>query len=732
LRDFLKDSSRGANDSFFAPAAAKRFAGYANGGKHHLARSLLGKHAGTLYQPQLGGNVAETWLSVAEACERTGWTARNLRRAVTAEHRRADADGKGRIYPLSLLPHFAQIKHAELLARESCAITVREETALQHSQTAKESTPRRPAIVTEQKRELVARRLAAIAELLEFHKLRKRATRREFLRERGVDTFAKLAQRAADLSGAAKSGRHLQRWLRDYLEWGEPGLAGVIREDRGKSHFFENHPTAGLFIRSKFQTERLTYRLAWKALKREWKKIGEKGDPPCYDAVRRYLQASTPKEALMLAREGERALVAKGVPTIIRDRSEILANDWWILDHRVHDVFVYNQIFPDDVIERGKMYRIWLTAVYDWGSQKLVGAIWAPTPSSRTIGAALRMAIANVGLPRNLYWDNGKDFKAVGRSLRTPQIDDLLASQQIEISETTPFNARSKPIESYFTRWSKQFDVIWGRAYCGNQPKNCSEPCRGAQRLHAEWLAESRAKTIIPPDSLYLEAALQRVDEFNDEALEPLDGRTPNRVFDEQCPPDRRRHADRNVIARLFWQRDERMVNQGGCVQLNNVRYEPVDEESFVALQAAWKTYVAIARDPYDLSTAMAFDKESGELLGELRIQEAVPQSPHGNLSIDGIKAGQRRKRAVVRHAKLYLAAMEAAAAANGWKTEVEYLIERARGVRTGTDARILGAAPGAGFSAPQLPAAARPQLAPAFVSDGVADDDFGPVELEK
>jgi hypothetical protein len=364
------------------------------------------------------------------------------------------------------------------------------------------------------------------------------------------------------------------------------------------------------------------------------------------------------------------------------------------------------------------MYRPWMTMVWDWGSRRVMGMIWAPTPSSRTINASIRMAVAESGLPRNFYWDNGKDFQAVGRVLVGDVLSGILAANSVEITNALPFNARSKPIEPFFQRISQGFDRKWGVAYCGPRPELCSAKCREAQKEHKLFYEGKSHDTPLRPERELFMAGAQEVDEYNAEANPLLDGRSPNEVFNQQCPAESRRMVDRRMLDQLFWRRDKRVVHQGGCVELNNLRYEPRDDASFATLLGKWKQEVVIARDPWDLGIAAAFDID-GEFLGELQVQQMVQQSPHGRLSVDGIKAMARRRGAMLHSAQAYVSALAQMTQANGWKSEVDSLLDRAGVLNTGTDGRGLANAPGASAA---LPAArAQKRLAPSpFVSDAV------------
>lgn len=632
----------------------------------------------------------------------TGWVPRTIQRKVkTGKLKARPAQkplGKGKIgseYAFSSLDAWAQKCVTELIPKETAIAGATAEKQLDAADAP--HAKRERGDVTERFRERVSNRLPVLLELSKTGIDPRRDKRRFNKHVRAV---------------AAKHGLtfwRLKRWFKKYEARGNVGLAPKLREDEGISRYFREHPKTAQFCLSKAVGEpNLTDHDVWRALLREWAGLGEAGEPPSYRTVARYLKDKVRPDVTILAREGAREYQRIAVPTIVRDQSKILANDWLNLDHRIHDALVWNASFGVDLIEPRKMYRLWMTLVWDWGSRKIVGMMWAPTPSSRTINAAVRMAVREYGLPRNFYWDNGKDFQAVGRVLLSDDLAGILKTNSVEITTALPFNARSKPIEPFLQLFSHGFDRKWGVAYCGSRPQLCSGKCREAQKQHEAFFAGRAPNTPLPSDKDFIIAAAQFVDEYNAEGNQLLGGRSPNEVFEEQCPASSRRMVDSRALDRLFWQRDTRIVRQGGCVELNNLRYEPRDDASFSALLSKWKQEVTIARDPYDLGIAVAFDANSGEFLGELQVQELVEQTPHGRLSVDGIRAMARRRGAMLRTAQAYIKSLELSAQVNGWKSESDSLLERARGIKTGTDGReiVRAVAPGSGDQA--APRAAR------------------------
>jgi transposase InsO family protein len=660
--------------------------------------------------------VSETWVSFERVLELTGMRRRWLFKQVSAgmiasrpssEIRR---NGKPqRAYLLSSLPEAAQLRHAEQISK-ACTIVVTPDAILERPPAAKPAREHNTrGMVPAQLKGEFETRYRAIEPLVLFGRRRKgeRAGRFEW-QGAVMTTFGELLSYQSGKCGV--SAQTISRWYKRYRDGGDPGLVRDLRADYKHSHFFEKHGAAAAFAQSKHVGEGLSVQMVWEALRRDWKDLGERGAAPGYNTVRRYLQR-IPRVTKRLAAEGLEKTIAKETPFVVRQRPE--PNKFWVADHRVHDVFVFNTLFPE--LGYGKAYRPWLTAIYDQGSEKLLGCIWAPTPSSRTINAAIRMGVAQAGFPENFYWDNGKDFIAVGERMLAPELASLIQRHGIGVTHALPKHPQSKPIEAFFTRFSKRFDPLWGAGYCGSKPQLCSEYCREAQKQHEKYLAGDCGETLFKSDADFITAALQFIEEYNEEPQKRLGDLSPNKYFDRGYPAASRQAVDRRTLDQLLWQRDERVVHAGGCVELNNIRYEPTDE-SFPALAAVPGNRVQIARDPYDLSTAVAFEIGTGNFIGELRMQQLVPMSPNGRLSVDGIKANARRRHALLRSARLYLSGLEAISRANNWKPECELLIERARGSRTGTDNMPMANAPGAARPA----RAARQLPASPFVSDAV------------
>jgi transposase InsO family protein len=621
-------------------------------------------------------------------------------------------------YALSLLPADVQAKYAEEARKGLAIVHIPEQTLpLFASVPALQSPPR--VAIPEDLEDEARTRLKAIEPLLDFRK-RTNGSRAEVILSDGhrVKNLQEIAKWIASQQNPPIHPSTIWGWLARFDHGGFASLANRPRKDRGQSRFFEEHTTAAAFLQNKFLKEGLSREMAWEALCRDWRRIGEKGLTPCYDTARNFLNA-LPEPLKVLARDGKETHERLCSPFI--QRSKVPVMDWWVSDHREFDVLVRNTLFAEK--KQDEAYRLWLTALYDWGSRKIVGFCLAPTPSKRTINSSIRLGVLSHGFPGNFYWDNGKDYGSARADLElitlSEEAQTLLQHRQIGITSAIPKRPRSKPIESWFARWSKRFDVLWRPAYLGNKPGNRPESGSESQKQHEKYLAGKRSDSPLPTDFEFIVATVQWIEEYNETRLESLDHRTPNEVMEEAHPERDRPKINPRLLDILFSERTKRIVQKGGCVQLDGMRYEPTDESLF-ALDARYKQEVAILRDPYNLGEAVAADAETLQFVGELRMQEFIAQCPNGRVTRDQIQAALRRERSLRKGYANYLAALSTLAAGQGWKTEREELVDRAL-ARTGTDGHLLPAAgvPGARLiserSSPQ-------KLSSPFVDDAVRD----------
>jgi putative transposase len=627
----------------------------------------------------------QNWITIGEVADLTGWHPQSVRRMAREgqlKHRpspRVRRNGRAeREYALSSLPIDAQLKFLKhpLLsgaASETLALRADVKQSSLFASLPEVTEPERLNFSAEQNTQ-ARKRLEAIAPLLDFSS-RSRRSRPTFrtLGGMAVRSMNSLAGYLADQHGV--SARTLWNWYMQYRELGYAGLADRVRSDKGKSRFLKAHPAVRTFIENKYLGERLSIRLVYEALRRDWKRLEpECPRPPSYSAIRSYLQ-QLPKPLLILSREGKRQFQERCDPYLLTDFQSLLPNQIWVSDHGQHDAFVRNDLFSG--VSANVAVRPWLTAVLDMRSRKVVGTAWSATPSSHTISSALRVGIADFGIPQILYVDNGKDFEKVGRVDFSPECSGVLVRLGIQPQYCLPGHPQSKLIESWFGTVRKRFDCLWP-SYCGSGPKERPEECTVALREHQAFLKGKRKSSPLPLASAFVATARQWIEEYNSQHPHTgrgMKGRTPGEVFDELLLPGQRRLIESpEVLYALFWDRQRRKVSEGGCVQLYGERYEPADAESLAKLFLEIERDVIVACDPANLGEAIALDLD-GRFLGRLRAQKLITRGP---VSHEDIRTSMRVRRTARKAIADYVTGLSSIRTRAGDRSEISHLQDRA------------------------------------------------------
>ncbi|MDE7137283.1 MAG: Mu transposase C-terminal domain-containing protein [Ruminococcus sp.] len=111
-----------------------------------------------------------------------------------------------------------------------------------------------------------------------------------------------------------------------------------------------------------------------------------------------------PFAVLEYSREGDKAMHDHCVPYANRRKDDIYANDGWVMDNYTIDVII------KDSENSGKTKRLYITTVLDVKSNVLVGWNITESPDSNSTLDALRFAMLRFGIPKYLYFDNGREF----------------------------------------------------------------------------------------------------------------------------------------------------------------------------------------------------------------------------------------------------------------------------------------------------------------------------------
>lgn len=199
---------------------------------------------------------------------------------------------------------------------------------------------------------------------------------------------------------------------------------------------------------------------------------------PSYQSVRKIIKEGIPPMVTSMARDGEMKWKDTYEPIIRRDFSEFPVNQLWFSDHHEFDIFVdYN----------GRIFRPWITANMDARSRAIVGYSIHFRPNSKAISLSLRHSILPktredypmCGIPKEIYIDNGRDYRSClisGRTKNWGKVDfdkdtkGILQELGVKIHHAKPYYARSKIIERWFWTLEEEIRLIPG--YCGKNPKD--------------------------------------------------------------------------------------------------------------------------------------------------------------------------------------------------------------------------------------------------------------------
>lgn len=196
---------------------------------------------------------------------------------------------------------------------------------------------------------------------------------------------------------------------------------------------------------------------------------------PALRTLVRRIEREIPRQVLILAREGEEALM-RTFPAQERDREMFVSMQGVNADGHVFDVSV---IFPD-----GTEGRPVIAAFQDLYSGKILSWRLGQTESSDLVRLAFADMVSKFGIPRAAWLDNGRAFASKYLTGGTPsryrfKVRDedpvgIITALGIEVHWVTPYHGQSKPIER---AWRDFCDAIakhpaFAGAYTGNNVVN--------------------------------------------------------------------------------------------------------------------------------------------------------------------------------------------------------------------------------------------------------------------
>ncbi len=326
---------------------------------------------------------------------------------------------------------------------------------------------------------------------------------------------------------------------------------------------------------------------------------------PKYPAVNRFIkqyEKKNPQDAYA-HRFGIQATRQKFGVYIPRDFTYLVPNDLWMGDHSPLDILVINPISK-------KPDRPWITAFIDVRTRVIMGYHISFQPSSWTIALALKQGIYRkqyFGIPKMVYIDNGKDFRAkmFGGKLRqfgaidfNEETKCFFSTLNISATYALPYNARAKAqIERFFGTLERGWINIQP-GYTGHNVKNRPE------KLERE-IKEGKLLSFIKLKELIADAILA----YHGRPHRSLNRKAPLELFAELW--DREDRIDMRGLEYLLMKKDERVIQRDG-IHINNLSYFTWDPE----FAACIGKKAVVRHDPDDLRwiNVSVGDKHFGEI----------------------------------------------------------------------------------------------------------------------
>lgn len=187
---------------------------------------------------------------------------------------------------------------------------------------------------------------------------------------------------------------------------------------------------------------------------------------PSLRTFQRHIESDVQYAVKVLMRDGEKAFKDRCLPYMIRLYDKLEANDCWIADNHTLDI--------QSISDENTVHRLYLTAFLDAKSGVLVGWNITETPNSQSTLLALRHGINRFGIPKCVYFDNGREFlthdvAGMGHRKKKNIADDpptIIQRLGIEMKNALVRNAKAKPIERTFGTVKSQFSKVFS-GYCG-------------------------------------------------------------------------------------------------------------------------------------------------------------------------------------------------------------------------------------------------------------------------
>ncbi len=368
----------------------------------------------------------------------------------------------------------------------------------------------------------------------------------------------------------------------------------------------------------------------------------KRGVQICYDYTKKeypdipsvhafYRKVNTiPEYALIRYRDGEHAF-RDMLPSMDRNKKDIDSNAVWFSDHHHIDVFTKNE-------ERSKPCRMWLTVFFDARSNKVISYICRNAdPDAAVIKQAMKKGIETFGVPNEVYFDNGKDYRA--KAFR--QDFNLSLVHQIGIGNiyAKPYHGQAKTVERFFKTFTERFCKMLP-TYTGKDAKNRPEMMQ---------VPDEDILTLAPSIEEFLICLDNYMEDYNHTPSrgKDLDGKSPDEVYYQNLSV-KKMVTDSKALDLLCGTFDMRTVGKNG-IRFKNRYYW--NEGLLPYLNK--KVVINYTSDNMDL--LYVFDEDRRAVC----TAEAKVRTPFRNTTEADFKKAEKEKRAARNLVRKYKPVME-------------------------------------------------------------------------
>lgn len=277
-------------------------------------------------------------------------------------------------------------------------------------------------------------------------------------------------------------------------------------------------------------------------------------DVPSISAFRRRLK-TIPYNVLVYYREGKKAFNDRCIPDMSRDVTTIQSNEIWCSDHHRIDVFTKDATGK-------KITRMWLTIFQDVRSNKIMAAICRDAdPNATVIKMCLKEGIEKYGVPRNVYFDNGKDYRSKYFDKDFPV--SLVNQLGINCMYAQKYHGQSKICERTFRTFEDRFGKMFP-TYTGRDAKRRPEKMQ---------IPNNKILELAPDKDVFIKLLYEWIEDFNNMPSrgKACQGKTPNIVYQENLHNRIVLH-DEGVLDILCGTFEERVINKNG-ISFKNRQY---------------------------------------------------------------------------------------------------------------------------------------------------------------